>query len=376
MSETPKAPIAVMKKVILFVVGTAWVLGAIVGIGGIGFRQIICFTFFGGGLSVWQNKSSCIILTAISLGLVWVSLEWLYRRFEGIGWLRFACQNSLSFDSSLPTIHHLFCDGGEFRFDTDDVDRDVAKRKQVEQALYESELKHRTLFEAAGDAILLMRQDRFVDCNARTLSVFGCGRDQIIGAPPYAFSPELQPDGRDSKEKAMEMIQLALTKGPQSFEWVHCQKNGTPFAAEVSLTRLELEGEVLLQAIVRDVTSRKQAEEALRISERKYRELVENANSIILHWTRDGRITFLNEFGLHFFGYSEAEILGQPVVGTIVPEKEKGGRNLQQLLDESPRIRKPMSRISMRTCGVMVSVYGSPGPIKSPLISREMSLKS
>ncbi len=72
---------------------------------------------------------------------------------------------------------------------------------------------------------------------------------------------------------------------------------------------------------------------ALRQSERKYRELLEHANSVILRWTRDGRILFLNEFGQRFFGYSEAEIVGQHIVGTIVPEIESTGRNLRSLVD-------------------------------------------
>src|SRR5208337_3504237 len=75
-------------------------------------------------------------------------------------------------------------------------------------------------------------------------------------------------------------------------------------------------------------------ETALRESEEKYRELVQHANSIILHWTREGKITFLNEFGQRFFGYSEAEILGQHVVGTIVPETESTGRDLRPLMDQ------------------------------------------
>jgi len=81
------------------------------------------------------------------------------------------------------------------------------------------------------------------------------------------------------------------------------------------------------------VSKRKKAEETLRESERKYRELVENANSIILYWTCDGRIIFLNEFGQRFFGYTEDEICGRHVIGTIVPETETGGRDLHTLMD-------------------------------------------
>lgn len=72
----------------------------------------------------------------------------------------------------------------------------------------------------------------------------------------------------------------------------------------------------------------------LRASEEKYRELVQNAASIILRWKRDGSITFLNEFGQEFFGFSEAEIVGRSVVGTIVPETESTGRNLNALIME------------------------------------------
>ena len=71
-----------------------------------------------------------------------------------------------------------------------------------------------------------------------------------------------------------------------------------------------------------------------RKSNQKYQELVENANSIILRWSRNGEITFMNEFGLKFFGYTEEEILGRQVIGTIVPENESTGRDLRPLMDK------------------------------------------
>jgi PAS domain S-box-containing protein len=74
-------------------------------------------------------------------------------------------------------------------------------------------------------------------------------------------------------------------------------------------------------------------EKTLRESERKYRELIDNANSIILRWSKEGKIIFLNEFGQKFFGYPSADIIGRHVVGTIVPETESTGRNLQPLMD-------------------------------------------
>jgi PAS domain S-box-containing protein len=73
---------------------------------------------------------------------------------------------------------------------------------------------------------------------------------------------------------------------------------------------------------------------AIERSEQKYRDLVENSNSIILRWSRDGKITFLNEFGLKFFGYTEQEIIGRYAVGAIVPKTDSAGTGLEPLMNK------------------------------------------
>ena len=79
---------------------------------------------------------------------------------------------------------------------------------------------------------------------------------------------------------------------------------------------------VALQKLQREVNERQRAEESLIESEEKYRDLVESANSIILRWDIEGNITYMNPYGLDFFGYSMEELFGKNVVGTIVPETE------------------------------------------------------
>jgi len=105
----------------------------------------------------------------------------------------------------------------------------------------------------------------FIDCNTKTLEIFGLNKAKaIIGKAPYEFSPERQPDGRLSKEKAMEAMDAALQGTPQFFEWKHMKLDGTLFDTEVSLNRLPPPHEASLIAIVRDITERKRVEEDLR----------------------------------------------------------------------------------------------------------------
>ncbi|MCG2739097.1 MAG: response regulator, partial [Syntrophaceae bacterium] len=140
----------------------------------------------------------------------------------------------------------------------------VVERKRAEASLRESEEKFKTLFNSANDAIFTMNHTTFLDCNVTTEKIFRCSKEQIVGHSPVDFSPERQPDGSFSSQSAVGKIEAAFAGEPQFFEWLHTHLDGTPFDAEVSLNRVFIGGEFILQAIVRDITERKQAEELIQ----------------------------------------------------------------------------------------------------------------
>ena len=177
------------------------------------------------------------------------------------------------------------------------------------QLLRVSENRFRTLFETANDAILLMDDRNFLSCNRKAEALYGCRQEEIVGQSPVKFSPPRQPDGRDSAESAREKIAAAFAGTPQNFDWRHLRLDGTPFDAEVSLNRVELEGAMILIAIVRDVTVRRRAGETLRLSEAEYRHLFENA-LVGIYWSSpEGRLLRVNPALAAMYGYASPDAM-------------------------------------------------------------------
>ncbi len=146
---------------------------------------------------------------------------------------------------------------------------DISARKEIEHEMERQRAKLNSVFEGSSDALILLSEDGFFDCNYRTLRLFGMySKEEFIALMPEDISPDFQPDGSDSLTKSREHIRKAFENGVNQFEWIHCKKNGKMFPAEVSLTAFEYDGKKVLQACVRDITERKQAE-AIVVSQRE-----------------------------------------------------------------------------------------------------------
>ena len=203
--------------------------------------------------------------------------------------------------------------------------RDVTQRHWAVASLRASEHKFKMLFETANDAIVIVGNDVILDCNRKSEAMFGVSREQIISQSPADFSPERQADGRRSAEIVAEKNRAALAGAPQFFEWIHSRADGTLFNAEVSLNRLELRGQMVIQAIIRDITARKQAEAALREAEELYRTLVNTSPDGICVLDNEGCVAFASPRDLKLFGLTAAG--------------DKLGRSGLEFVDESDRPR-------------------------------------
>jgi PAS domain S-box-containing protein len=187
------------------------------------------------------------------------------------------------------------------------VSFNITESKKTEEILRNSEFRLRTLFNSASDAIFTMDNKTFIDCNEATLRIFQCKRDQIVGQTPYRFSPAVQPDGRSSEEAAMEKINAVLQGRPQFFEWKHIRHDGTPFDAEVSLNRLDLDDEVYIQAMVRDVSERKRAEE----ENRRLAMVANTTTNMVVIADGSGLIEWINPAFTRITGYTLDEAIGK-----------------------------------------------------------------
>jgi PAS domain S-box-containing protein len=132
-----------------------------------------------------------------------------------------------------------------------------AEIEKKENELKDSLHQFSAIYDSTVDAVMILDDDVFVDCNQQTLNLFKTIKKEFISKKPYELSPPKQADGRDSKEKAIEMINKALHGENQLFDWQHKKMTGEIFDAQISLNPFEKNERKYILAVVRDVSEQK-----------------------------------------------------------------------------------------------------------------------
>ncbi|MBW4448223.1 MAG: PAS domain S-box protein [Spirirestis rafaelensis WJT71-NPBG6] len=185
--------------------------------------------------------------------------------------------------------------------------RDITERKQVEQSLRQSEARFRGLYESNSAAMVLMEEGTPFDCNLAAEQLFGVSRQEILGKHPAEVSPPLQPNGEDSFNLANRQIAVAFEQGSNRFEWLYCRADGTELPAEVWLTGVKVGDRQLLQAVIYDLTERKQAETALQYRSQVDR-LLNSISRQFIDQDADTAINFTLQAIAEFMGAQQSRI--------------------------------------------------------------------
>ncbi|MCX5903682.1 MAG: PAS domain S-box protein, partial [Proteobacteria bacterium] len=236
----------------------------------------------------------------------------------------------------------------------------------AERTQYALELERRNISQQyeylkkyANDIILLFdKQGTILEANDRAIAAYGYSREELLQLPisqlrAYATRSSLEEDIRKISEQ-----------GGLVFETLHQRKDGTTFAVEISARVVAVEGKTLYQSILRDITDRKQAEQALRESQEQFRAVMEKANDAVFFVDTTGNIRFWNRTAEDLYGYREDEVLGQPF-STVVPKKFKEAHRqwLEKFLatDEETAPRATVEGIGERKDGSVFCVETSTG---------------
>jgi PAS domain S-box-containing protein len=186
--------------------------------------------------------------------------------------------------------------------------------------------------ENSPDSVVVTDKNGTIEYVNPTFSeVTGYSAKEAIGQNPRILKSGNHPDSFYK-----DLWDTILSGRTWRGEFLNRKKNDEEFWESTSISAIKNdEGEIThFVAVKQDITEQKRAGQAIRESRAKYRDLVENANCIIFQMDTRGNITFFNRFAQDFFGYSEAEILGRSVVGTIAPATDSTGRNLEIMIQD------------------------------------------
>jgi PAS domain S-box-containing protein len=231
--------------------------------------------------------------------------------------------------------------------------RDLSSREEDEARLQDSEGRYRTLLEHAPEAVVIFDMDthRFTDFNQNALHLFGFTREEMLARGPEDLSPTMQPDGRLSSESAREKLDQAVRGARPVFEWTHRTSRGAEFPCEVRLVRVPGGPTIRIRGSIVDISERKRAEEALRESENRFRQIAETVRDVFWIGSADlQEYLYVSPAFEEIWGRSRKELYRSASTWDEAIHPDDGGPALREpsetgLMDNTYRIIRPDGEI-------------------------------
>ena len=196
--------------------------------------------------------------------------------------------------------------------------RDITDRKRAEEALRESEEQSRQIVESSTDAILVRSGDIIIYANSAAVRLFRAKHNGDLVGKSYLglVHPDDRPESIDRIKKGINDKYIAPPREHRMValdgKLLHVESTGVP---------IQYKGEAQLFGVFRDITERKQVDEKLRETEKKYRELAESLPQVIFEVDSKGNLVYLNQTGYALFGYTPEELArGFNVLEAFIPE--------------------------------------------------------
>ncbi|MBU1148206.1 MAG: PAS domain S-box protein, partial [Candidatus Omnitrophica bacterium] len=225
-------------------------------------------------------------------------------------------ENALSFLSELAVmIAETGLNNLELKERTRELEEEITQRKLTEKTLQESEEHFRKLAEESFEAIVFHEKGVILDANSQYYKMFGYNPEELAGKD--AISLTATPESVENIKKQIYINNLG------SYEATGVKKDGTKFPMEIRGRLTSYKGYKVRMAVIRDLTGQKQSERELRMSEQKYRLLVESTPDWVWICDEEGRHTFSNKAVKKILGFEVQEILGASAFGLMHPEDRK-----------------------------------------------------
>lgn len=191
------------------------------------------------------------------------------------------------------------------------VGRDISDRKEAVEELFRSEAKFRQLFNMANDAIMLLKisegkiPDVIIEANTIACESYGYTKDELLGK---SLSDLVAPNHRSNRPNKMANL---FMRGQDTFESLHITKENKKMPVEISSHIFNFENVEVVLLIIRDITERKKAEEALRISEELYRSIFENTGTSMVVLDVNNKIVISNSLFENLVGFSKEDLISK-----------------------------------------------------------------